>query len=89
LKQRSLKVARGERQCSAAIRCSAALPLFDKCGIVQNVIAIMFDLDREFVGQAAPDDPGIEIAWAPVVSRDRVWPIAVSPVHLREIGAAQ
>jgi len=48
----------------------------------------MFDLDREFVGQAAPDDPGIEIAWAPVVSRDRVWPIAVSPVHLREIGAA-
>src|SRR5439155_25279713 len=41
------------------------------------------------LGVAAAGDPLVNIARAPIVAGERVGPVAVAAVHLRQVGAAE
>ena len=57
--------------------------------VMQHPVAVMLDLERQPCRRAPGPDPRIHIARPPIIGRDRIRPVAVSPVEPREIGSSQ
>jgi hypothetical protein len=54
---------------------------------VKHTPQISRHANYEFVCRAPCFDPIIDIAYAPVVGSNRIWPVLVAPIQLRQIGA--
>jgi hypothetical protein len=53
-----------------------------QAAFVEDAAQIGRDADKKLVGRPSGFEPGIHLAYSPIVSGDRVGPIAVSPVKL-------
>src|SRR5437879_5208385 len=58
-------------------------------GVAHHAGDVAGDVEGELGGAAAAADPQIQVAGAPIVGGERVWPIAVAQEHLRQISPAE